>query len=342
MWHLCGKSCLIEINGIQTMKVKRLTMQAFRGIGDLTLEFDTDEPIVFIGVNGVGKSSIVDCLAILLSWLLARIQFAPEVNNSFRVQKVLPLVRRGGELVSLQSPIKNGRNLSEQDINNKTNETHNEISIVLEKTSEVRWSIGRIRKNNGEEIRNNFEELIKITNEIRNRWQNNNVDTSHIEHLKPRKHYPELALEYRNLLASCQAERDKNPPPPIRCGHKKGDWYDECLMVSPLHGNCQDFFTYSGSGEILPTDEPDKQATAETTIEILGLNIDKLIAMRREAIEGVLLALRLRSGLTLRGCLKQKFSSLPKVTTNSTVRDNTPHFVPRSHIPSSNTSWHKR
>jgi uncharacterized protein (TIGR02646 family) len=121
-----------------------------------------------------------------------------------------------------------------------------------------------------------------------------NVDTSHIEHLKPRKHYPELALEYENLIASCQAERDKNPPPPIRCGHKKGDWYDEHLMVSPLDGNCQEFFAYSGSGEILPTDNPDKQA-AKTTIEKLGLNIDKLIAMRREAIEGVLLAI---DGLT--------------------------------------------
>ncbi len=49
------------------MKVKRLKMQSFRGIGDLTLEFPTDEPIVFIGINGVGKSSILDCLAILLS-----------------------------------------------------------------------------------------------------------------------------------------------------------------------------------------------------------------------------------------------------------------------------------
>lgn len=31
------------------MKVKRLKMQSFRGIGDLTLEFDLTEPIVLIG-----------------------------------------------------------------------------------------------------------------------------------------------------------------------------------------------------------------------------------------------------------------------------------------------------
>ncbi len=33
------------------MKVKRLKMQAFRGIGDLTLEFDEDKPTVIIGIN---------------------------------------------------------------------------------------------------------------------------------------------------------------------------------------------------------------------------------------------------------------------------------------------------
>ncbi len=41
-------------------------MESFRGIGDLTLEFDETEPTALIGVNGVGKSSILDCLAILL------------------------------------------------------------------------------------------------------------------------------------------------------------------------------------------------------------------------------------------------------------------------------------
>ncbi len=49
------------------MKVTRLRMTSFRGIDDLTLEFDPDAPTVLIGVNGVGKSSILDCLAIFLS-----------------------------------------------------------------------------------------------------------------------------------------------------------------------------------------------------------------------------------------------------------------------------------
>jgi uncharacterized protein (TIGR02646 family) len=120
-------------------------------------------------------------------------------------------------------------------------------------------------------------------------------DSCHIEHLKPQSIYPELALEYKNLLASCQAERDKVPPPPVRCGYKKEDWYDENLIVSPLDANCADYFRYSASGEILPTEAPDKQAAAKTTIEKLKLDIDKLRAMRSAAIDGTLLAIE---GLT--------------------------------------------
>jgi predicted ATP-binding protein involved in virulence len=49
------------------MKVKRLKMQSFRGISDLTLDFNPLEPTVLIGANGAGKSSVLDCLAIVLS-----------------------------------------------------------------------------------------------------------------------------------------------------------------------------------------------------------------------------------------------------------------------------------
>lgn len=114
--------------------------------------------------------------------------------------------------------------------------------------------------------------------------------TSHIEHLKPRTNYPDLALDYTNLIASCQGESEQPPPQPVHCGHKKRYWYDENLMVSPLDANCENFFRYSGFGDILPTDESNKKAAAETTIEQLGLDIPKLARMRREAIDGILQA----------------------------------------------------
>lgn len=110
-------------------------------------------------------------------------------------------------------------------------------------------------------------------------------ENSHIEHFKPRSVFPEEQLNYNNLLASCQREREKNEP--VHCGVKKADWYDKNLIVSPLEPDSSDFFLYTGSGEILPTNIPDKKETAVTTIDKLGLDIDKLNAMRREAINGI-------------------------------------------------------
>ena len=52
------------------MRIKQLKMQSFRGIGDLTIDFDEKEPTVFIGINGVGKSSILDAICLLLSYFM--------------------------------------------------------------------------------------------------------------------------------------------------------------------------------------------------------------------------------------------------------------------------------
>ena len=112
-------------------------------------------------------------------------------------------------------------------------------------------------------------------------------ESSHIEHLKPQSTTdPDLTLEYRNLLASCQRERE--PKKPVHCGIAKDDWYDEDLMVSPLKSNCTDFFIYTDDGQILATDAIEKNAAATTTIERLCLNIPKLIAMRKEVINKLL------------------------------------------------------
>ncbi|QKQ75261.1 AAA family ATPase [Nostoc sp. TCL240-02] len=103
------------------MKVKRLTMQSFRGIGDLTLEFDQMEPTVLIGINGVGKSSILDCLAILLT------QFTGQIQDS---------------LESLRFFIT-------QDVTNRRDRTYNEITVFIE-LQELTWSMTEYKsaKNN--------------------------------------------------------------------------------------------------------------------------------------------------------------------------------------------------
>jgi predicted ATP-binding protein involved in virulence len=56
------------------MKITKVTLQNFRGIGSLELEFPIDQSVItLVGVNGVGKSSILDAITMLLStaWLLS-------------------------------------------------------------------------------------------------------------------------------------------------------------------------------------------------------------------------------------------------------------------------------
>ncbi|GAB4539548.1 MAG: TIGR02646 family protein [Pleurocapsa sp.] len=111
---------------------------------------------------------------------------------------------------------------------------------------------------------------------------------SHIEHFKPRNKYPDLQLDYVNLIASCEIDTSEPPPIPVHCGHKKGAWYKEDLMVSPVESDCADFFCYTEDGQILATKEVTRQKAAKTTIEKLELNINKLRKMRGAAIAGIL------------------------------------------------------
>jgi hypothetical protein len=62
-------------------------------------------------------------------------------------------------------------------------------------------------------------------------------------------------------------------------------------MVSPLDKNCAEFFRYSVLETILPTDDLGKKQEQQQQF-LTWTDIDKLRAMRREAIDGVLFAMR--------------------------------------------------
>src|SRR4028118_1446741 len=113
-------------------------MNSFRGISDLTLEFDTDEPTVFIGINGVGKSSILECLAILLYWLTKRIQTSNSSRGLF----------------------------TEDDIKNGCKETHNEITISINDWPEVVWSLTKVRKGRSKDTSSNLGDLKGVVDRI--------------------------------------------------------------------------------------------------------------------------------------------------------------------------------
>ena len=70
------------------MKINRLELQNYRGIREMTLDFDPTLN-VFAGANGAGKSSIVHCIAILISRLTWRIVSSRNKGRSFSENDVL-------------------------------------------------------------------------------------------------------------------------------------------------------------------------------------------------------------------------------------------------------------
>ncbi|MCK5805856.1 MAG: TIGR02646 family protein [Lentisphaeria bacterium] len=107
------------------------------------------------------------------------------------------------------------------------------------------------------------------------------ASSSHIEHLVPQSSR-RGQLDYNNFLASCPGEDDdaQNMTMGLHCGHHKGD---RELPVKPLDAGCEQRFSYDYNGAIRGTD-----ADADTSISVLGLDVDLLRQHRRSAMEGLL------------------------------------------------------
>ena len=99
---------------------------------------------------------------------------------------------------------------------------------------------------------------------------------SHIEHFRPQSKYPDLVLDYTNMLVSCNGLTEEYE----NCGHKKADFAEEESLVSPLDPECASHFAYSVSGEIIPLD-----TQAFETISLLNLDSYLLTEARKAAIE---------------------------------------------------------
>ena len=109
------------------------------------------------------------------------------------------------------------------------------------------------------------------------------VDKSHVEHFRPRNRYPLLQLDYSNLLCSCLWEQ--SPGTPDHCGHRKGSWFDEDALISPLQEGCETRFQFTANGEIHPRSSSD--VAAATTIDRLALDLPKLNALRAAAVDAL-------------------------------------------------------
>ena len=120
------------------MKIKSIKLINYRGAVSLNIDFHR-QLNVFIGVNGAGKSTILDSLAIMLSWLVNRLK---NTNAS-------------------------GRKISETEINNGQGTAIIEITGATEDSQEITWKIVKTRTgyiHAGE--RSNFSQLNEYTQQI--------------------------------------------------------------------------------------------------------------------------------------------------------------------------------
>jgi predicted ATP-binding protein involved in virulence len=131
------------------MRIESLSIKNFRGIEELTLDFNTLEPIVFIGANGAGKSSILDCIAILLKILIERVY----------------KTKNGKKLLIRREDIRNGfafsRNLIEITIDSQQGEVVCEARLSkmsLQNTSKPSSSFGPVLENLRKQLENDVRE----------------------------------------------------------------------------------------------------------------------------------------------------------------------------------------
>ena len=98
------------------MRLESIKLAGFRGISKLKLKFP-EQINALAGVNGSGKSAVLDCTAIMLSRLIGRIR----------------------------SSAGTGRYFVDSDISNETSETQNKVAIRFQGQS-VHWSVTKTRK----------------------------------------------------------------------------------------------------------------------------------------------------------------------------------------------------
>lgn len=116
-------------------------------------------------------------------------------------------------------------------------------------------------------------------------------DGSHIEHLLSRDHFPHLAFDYTNMVASCQEGSEDAPRVPERCGNAKGAWPapdQQHLFLSPLDQDCEEHFEYRLDGRIVAAEGSTRATAAAETIRRTRLDLPRLDARRKAELDVVL------------------------------------------------------
>ncbi|MFE8604065.1 AAA family ATPase [Archangium violaceum] len=118
------------------MKVRRLEMTSFRGFRELTLEFN-GPMTVLVGTNGAGKTSILDCLAVLLS----------QVSSG------------------IMSGTGHGRRFYESDIQYGQPHTLNSVEAAFGEKL-IKWSLALVRKGMPRSVSSNLSGLKELITQV--------------------------------------------------------------------------------------------------------------------------------------------------------------------------------
>lgn len=125
------------------MDIIKTKIKNYRSIKDVEFKFDTTMNI-FVGINGSGKTTILDALITSLSWLINRIQ---------------------RENVS-------GKHIPESDIRN--NEPYSTIKIFVEAEEKVfNWKLAKTRKGETAKEKSELSEVSQLADYFRNQLKEN-------------------------------------------------------------------------------------------------------------------------------------------------------------------------
>lgn len=114
-------------------------------------------------------------------------------------------------------------------------------------------------------------------------------DNMIVEHLLPRSRYPNIELDYNNLLASCDGGRRKRTEN-NKINTQKNNIIPECcdsskknneIKITPLMPKCEESFLFDDQGKIYPMPG---DTDAEDTIKVLSLDTPSLNHKRKAAI----------------------------------------------------------
>ncbi len=121
------------------MKIKNIVLNNFRSAEQFSLDLD-DKLTVLVGINGSGKSSVLDAIAIMLSWLTARIK-----RDTF-----------------------SGRPIREIDIKNGTGSAM--ISINCDKEP-LYWALAKTKEGRKEQYKKDLGSLNPYAESLRNHFE---------------------------------------------------------------------------------------------------------------------------------------------------------------------------